>query len=87
MLCVAGILFGYLFECVSGKNCVINATFGLLCMTAPIMAEQFYFDLQIFEIAWGYVLCVVSAGLSYVSILRKDVRCGIIAIWASVMTC
>ena len=72
MICVAGTLFGYLLWRAGKKNAVLCSAFGLLCFSAPIMTEQFYFDMQIFKVAWAYVLCGIAVGTSYAAILRKN---------------
>lgn len=71
LICIAGTLMGYLFWRISRKSSVLCAAFGLLCFTAPIMTEQFYFDMQIFKVAWAYVLCAVAAGATIAGILWK----------------
>lgn len=35
--------------------------FGVMFLSSPILAEQFYFTLQSFEIAWAMLLCVTAA--------------------------
>ncbi len=67
---IAGLLFGYLLWRSMQKQIHLTAAFGLLCFVSPIMAEQLYFDLQIFQIAWAYCLCAIGAGLSYYGILH-----------------
>ena len=53
LFCVAGVLFGYLFwRCLQGRG-ALCAAFALAMFASPIMAEQYYFDMQIFEIAWA----------------------------------
>ncbi len=35
--------------------------FGVMFLSSPILAEQFYFTLQSFEIAWAMLLCVAAS--------------------------
>ena len=72
ILCVAGLLFGYLLWRAMRKATHATAAFGLLCFVSPIMVEQLYFDLQIFQIAWAYCLCALGVGFSYYGILSKS---------------
>lgn len=77
LICVAGTLMGYLFWRTSQKNSIACAALGLMCFSAPIMTEQFYFELQIFEVAWAYILCAVAVGATFAGILwkRKNLLC------------
>lgn len=77
LICVAGTLMGYLFWRTSQKNSTACAALGLMCFSAPIMTEQFYFELQIFEVAWAYILCTVAVGATFAGILwkRKNLLC------------
>ena len=71
LFCVAGVLFGYLFwRCLREKG-ALCAAFALAMFASPIMAEQYYFDMQIFEIAWAFILCAVSAGLTLYGAFRR----------------
>lgn len=72
LICLASVLFGYLFWRAGCKNKVLCAAFGIFCFVAPIMTEQFYFDLQIFEIALAYVLCAVAVGTAYMGIFKQS---------------
>lgn len=72
LICVAGTLFGYLLWRAGKKNAVLCSAFGLLCFSAPIMTEQFYFDMQIFKVAWAYVLCGIAVGVSYAATLKRN---------------
>ena len=71
-ICVAAALFGYLFWRAARINTKFFACIGIVCFTAPIMAEQFYFKLQIFEIGWAYVLCAVAVASGYAAALTKS---------------
>ena len=44
------------------------------------MTEQFYFEMQLFEFAWAWVLCAAAVGLSYFGILRKQLWASLTAI-------
>ena len=81
-LCLAGMVFGYLFWRASHKYGWLGAAFGLFCFTVPIMAEQLYYNLQIFSIALAYLLCAAAVGWSYYGILRKKLLPCIAAIFA-----
>lgn len=72
LLCVAGSLLGYLFWRAGRRNQRLCCILGLLCFAAPLMAEQFYFQLQVLEIAWAYILCATAVGLSYAALLRHN---------------
>lgn len=80
LLCVAGILYGYLFWRAGRKGQRLCAIFGLLCFSAPIMTEQFYFQLQVLEIACGYILCALAVGMSFVAVLKKSKPSWVISI-------
>lgn len=84
MICIAGILFGYLFYRCSNIHSALYAAFGLICFTCPILAETFYFDMMVFDIAWAFVLCAAAVGLSYIGILRKSLLCCIAAVLAMI---
>ena len=73
LICLASVLFGYLFWRAGCKNKVLCAAFGMFCFVAPIMTEQFYFELQIFEIALAYVLCAVAVGTAYMGIFKRSI--------------
>ena len=73
MLWFSGILFGYLIWRTLQELSYVTILFGLFCFISPILVEQLYFDIQIFQIAWAYCLCAIGAGLSYYGILRKSV--------------
>lgn len=79
LICVAGVLFGYLFYRAGLKSRLLSTAFGLLCFSAPIMAEQFYFQMQIFKVAWAYILCITAAGLSLKAVLSRSFIAQIIA--------
>lgn len=71
LICVAGIEFGYIFWRMTKRNAALCSAFGLLCFAAPILAEQFYFELQIFEIAWAYIVCGIAVAATLWSVIRK----------------
>ena len=79
MLCAAGILFGYLFWRTAQRANWGFAAFTLLYFCSPIFAEHFYFDMQIFKIAWAYVLCSVSTALVFYGALHRSYPAKIIA--------
>ena len=66
------------------RDSKIYTAFEFICLTGPIMTEQFYFRLQIFEIAWAYLLCVFSVAFSYFGIIKKNIVSCVIAILAMV---
>lgn len=84
LICIAGVLFGYIFSkfCEDAQNVspVIYACFGLLYFSSPVFAEQFYFELQIFQIAWAFILCAAGVGLSYFGILHNFMSAKILAV-------
>ncbi len=87
LICVAGVLFGYLFwRCKHTTMAMICAGFGILFFSSPIFVEQFYFELQIFHIAWAFVLTALGVGFSYYGILRQSIVAKILSvlcmIWA-----
>lgn len=87
LICASGILFGYIFwRCNHAVPPIVSACFSLFYFSSPIFVEQFYYELQIFQMAWAFIICVVGVGLSYYGILRKDVVAKILSvlcmIWA-----
>lgn len=72
LICIAGMLFGYVFYRASKIDSALYAAFGLLCFTCPMIAENFYFDMMIFDIAWAWGLCAASVAFSYYGILKKS---------------
>lgn len=87
LICAAGILFGYIFwRCNHAVPPIVSACFSLFYFSSPIFVEQFYYELQIFQMAWAFIICAVGVGLSYYGILRKDVVAKILSvlcmIWA-----
>lgn len=79
LICVAGTLFGYLLYRAGLKSRLFSTGFGLLCFSAPMMTEQFYFQMQIFKVAWAYILCITAAGLSLKAVLSRSFIAQIIA--------
>ena len=69
---IALILLSYLFWKISNIKGIISLSVGLVIFCNPIMVEQVYFFFQVFEIAWAYVLCIISVGFSYAGILYKS---------------
>lgn len=80
ILWIAGLLFGYLIWRAMQKTSHFTVAFGLLCFVSPIMVEQLYFDLQIFQIAWAYCLCALGVGLTYYGILNKSLLAKVAAL-------
>lgn len=80
LLWFSGVLFGYIFWRCSHDSYAISSIFGIICFVSPIMVEQFYFQFQIFEIAWAYCLCALSIGLSYYGILKNSMSFKFISI-------
>jgi len=73
LICAAGILMGYLlWHFDKDDRRYLFTLFGFIAFTSPVMAEQFYFDMQIFEVAWAYLLCILAAGLSFVGTIRNQ---------------
>lgn len=68
LLFFSGMIFGYLFWRAGQGKHWIYAAFGVLFLISPIMVEQFYFDLQLFQIAWAYCICAAGVALSYLGI-------------------
>ena len=86
MICLAGIVFGYLFWRCTRRSGWACAAFLLPFFIAPIFAEQFYFDLQIFEMAWAFLLCAAGAGLGLYGAFRRSYTAlflfAVAALWA-----
>lgn len=72
LICLAGIIFGYVLWRASGKDSLVYPLFSLICFATPIMAEQFYFELQILEIGWAYLLCGLAVAATLFGVIRKD---------------
>lgn len=73
VLCVTSLGMGYyLIRAHQGRNCTwsIYGWFGIICFSHPIMAEMVYFDLQIIQIAWAYMLSIAAAALTHVWAFR-----------------
>lgn len=85
-------IFGYVLICLStifleynlwkhgNLNKVEIFIFALIALTSPILSEQFYFDCQLFEIAWTYVLVAGALLCSWKYILDRSIQSGVIAI-------
>lgn len=86
LVCVSGIVYGFLLKLAGGKDSISNLAFGFICFTCPIMAEQFYFDMQILMVGWAYIICGVSVGLSFYGIIKKEWLCCALAILGMVWT-
>lgn len=81
VICVAGVLLGYVFwRCSRDVFSGVYASFGLLFFCSPVFVEQFYFDIQIFQIAWALVLSALGAGFSYYGIIRKSIIMKLLAV-------
>lgn len=80
MLCISGILFGYMSYRAGKVNPLLSIGFIFVLFSYPIMTETLYFDMMIFKEAWAYVMCAVSVGLSYRGILYKSTGSKVIAI-------
>lgn len=82
----AGQLMGYLLWRAGQRGQRLCPLFGFALFTAPIMAEQFYFDMQIFEVACAYLFCAGAVAFSYLGLLKKRKLCLLMAlplmIWA-----
>ena len=72
VVCLAGLLFGYLFWRCSLRSGWACACFWLPMFLSPIFAEQFYFDSQIFEIAFAFVLAAAGVGLCLYGAFRRS---------------
>lgn len=70
LICLSGILFGYLCFRITEKFSILWSAFGVLMFSCPIFVEQFYFDNQIIEVALAYVLCILAVTLNYYAELR-----------------
>ena len=79
MACVC-VALGYLFYRTRQRGAVACVAFGFVAFTAPIMAEQFYFDMQLMMIALAYLLCATSVAAGYVAILRKKPAFAVLAV-------
>lgn len=73
---LALMLFCFLFENIAGIKSWRTCFFFLLAMIHPIWIEQFYFTMQIFEIAVGLLLTAVSLLLVY----HDKTYCKVIAV-------
>lgn len=61
-LVAVSILFGYLFEKVSGvENGLAMVAFSVLFFAHPMWADQFYFTLQNFEFLMGLLFSILAA--------------------------
>lgn len=76
----SGLLFGYLLWRMIRVHSYMTTAFGLLCFVSPIMVEQLYFNLQLFQLAWAYCLCALGVGFSYYGILNKSTAIKVIAV-------
>lgn len=82
LLCVSGVLFGYVFwRCKPSAIVGICGWFGVIYFCSPIFVEQFYFELQIFQIAWAFVITALEVGFSYYGILKKNIYAKLLAIF------
>ena len=79
-LFASGILFGFIFHRVGKTGYGVSNTVSIFAMISPIMVEQLYFNLQIFEIALAYCICAVAVGLSYYALWHKSVLVGFLSI-------
>lgn len=59
------VAFGILFDRIGKVPAWKSCCFFLLVMVHPIWAEQFYFTMQLFEIAMGMLLTAVAITLAY----------------------
>lgn len=66
-------LFGFLFWRVGG-GAPAACTAMLLAVISPIMTEQLYFELQLFEIGLAYCLCALAVMAAFYGIRHKDLR-------------
>lgn len=82
VVCMAGILFGYLFWRCNGRSGWACALTWLPMFLSPILTEQFYFDIQTFEIAFAFALSAVGIGLALYGAFRKSVTALILAFFA-----
>lgn len=84
LLFFSGMIFGYLFWRAGQGKYWIYAAFGILFLISPIMVEQLYFDLQLFQIAWAYCICAAGVALSYLGIWIHSAFWKILAIFCMV---
>lgn len=86
LMCISGNLFGYLFWRCIGKCGWGCALFGFAFFCSPIFAEQFYFELQIFQIGWAFLLCIIACGLSIYGAFKHSILSSVLAsialLWA-----
>lgn len=82
----SGIVYGYLFWRFCKGNEFVFSIFTVLAFLHPINAEQFYFDLQLFQIGWAYILVAIACGLAHYGITQKSViamvASSILSIWS-----
>ena len=75
MILVLGFSAFFLTFCLEewrgGRHRFFSFVFPLAYVSAPCLAEQFYFSLQSFEIAWATLLCIVSVYALSQWIFRK----------------
>ena len=86
VLWFSGILFSYIFERCAGSSISISPIVSLLIFVSPLVVEQLYFDLQLFQVAWAYCLCAIATGLTYYGSAYRSKAAKIIAIACLVWT-
>lgn len=86
LICLAGIVFGYLFWRCTKRSGWACSLFLLPFFISPVFTEQFYFDLQTFEIGWALLLCAVGLGLGLYGALHRSYTAlalfAVAALWA-----
>lgn len=87
LLWFSGVLFLYLFERCANTSNRLAPVVSLLIFVSPLVVEQLYFDLQLFQIAWAYCICALATGFTYYGVMRNSAITKILAIlciaWAS----
>lgn len=80
-IAIGATLFGYLFWRAGRDKSLVCSAFVLIGFLQPVLAEQFFFDLQMFQISWAYILTASACGLSTYAIRRRSVPAGALSVF------
>lgn len=73
-------VFGYFFWTAERKSALPFSLFLLMAFFHPILAEQFYFDLQIFQVGFAYVVTAIACCLSDYAVRNNKIPLALISV-------
>lgn len=75
LLCISGVIFGYLLFRVGKVHYILCSGLSLVIYCYPIMVTQLYFNTQIYEMGWAYILCACGVGFSWLGVFKHSYPC------------